>query len=111
MRFVRSGWSAAVTLVAVAALTGCGSGGGDQPAAGPSGTQTLKVGSSFRDPSSLLLQIGVKRGFFAKYGVDVQVTNLNGNTPTITATIAGDVDMAFTGPSAVVNAVPFASCE
>ncbi len=111
MRHPRRRWAVPVTLMTVVALAGCGSGGGDQPAAGPSGTQTLKLGSSFKNLSSSLLAAGVQQGFFTKHGVNLDITSLNGNTPTITATIAGDVDMAFTGPSAVVNAAEGGSTD
>ena len=91
---------AALSAVAVLALSGC-SGGGDTLEEGDDGLTKISIGiSPFQD--TYLPIIGEEKGWFEEAGLDVELKSLawNGITP---ALISGDVDMAVNNTTGVVS--------
>ncbi len=57
----------------------------------------VKVGSSISPPiqDALSPYVGVDKGFFKKYGLDVEIVELRGDPTHMKALLAGDVDVAI----------------
>jgi len=69
--------------------------------AGPALAQPVKIkmGTSLSPPSSDVLTsyVAVERGFFSKYGLDVQVIQFRGGAINMKALLAGEVDVSIIG--------------
>ncbi|MBI3062081.1 MAG: ABC transporter substrate-binding protein [Deltaproteobacteria bacterium] len=65
--------------------------------AGPSEAQMIKMGSSLSPPSidSITPYVAVEKGFFKKYGLDVQVLEFRGDATHTKALLSGEIDVSI----------------
>lgn len=90
---------AGATIV-ITALAACSSGASGSGGTAAASTTTISVGTSGATGVYLPLYVGVQTGLFKKYGLNVNVQTL---TPTAVtaATLSGNVDIGWDGPSMV----------
>src|SRR5262249_17525183 len=60
--------------------------------------------SSITSESMAALWVAKDRGFFSKYGLDVQFILMPRSAVTIASLVAGEIDMAIVGPGNLLNA-------
>src|SRR5574341_2616601 len=67
------------------------------PAGGDAQTVKVKMGSSLSPPSldSITPYVAVDKGFFKKYGLDVEVVEFRGDATHVKALLSGDIDMSI----------------
>src|SRR5574341_2371025 len=60
-------------------------------------TVKIKMGSSLSPPSleSITPYVAVEKGFFKKYGLDVEVVEFRGDATHVKALLSGDIDMSI----------------
>lgn len=71
---------------------------------GASAAEKIRVAFVSPSPSHSAAWIGKEAGLFRKYGLDAEIVLLTGSPRLVQALIAGDVDFAFVGISAVMRA-------
>ncbi len=88
----------------VIALAGCApiARDGEQPATAQLTPLDLCVSSV--SMSSVLVMYGLEHGIFEKYGLDIELYNIEGGTEATVALIAGDADICHIAGPPVVNA-------
>jgi ABC-type nitrate/sulfonate/bicarbonate transport system substrate-binding protein len=64
----------------------------------------MRVAHGAFNEKVLALWIGVERGFFSKYGVEVEVVDIRNGPLTIQALASDEVQVAYTVPSSVLSA-------
>jgi NitT/TauT family transport system substrate-binding protein len=66
-------------------------------AAGRADAQKIKMGSSLSPPSieSISPYVAIEKGFFKKYGLDVEVTEFRGDAVHVKALLSGDIDLSI----------------
>ena len=79
------------------ALIACALGLFTLPSPGDAQTAKIKMGSSLSPPSleSITPYVGVEKGFFKKYGLDVEVVEFRGDATHVKALLSGDIDMSI----------------
>jgi NitT/TauT family transport system substrate-binding protein len=77
-----------------------------QPGLSPAvqGMDRLNVCTSSASPTQMNVQFALAEGLFAKYDLDVTVSEISGGSTAVTALIAGDVDLCQIAGAAVVGA-------
>ncbi len=92
--------TAGVTVLSLGACVGV------QPGFTPAGqaTNRLNVCTSSASPTQMNVQYALAEGLFAKYDLDVTVSEISGGSTAVTALIAGDVDLCQIAGAAVVSA-------
>lgn len=67
------------------------------PATGDAQSAKIKLGSSLSPPSleSITPYVGIEKGFFKKYGLDVEVVEFRGDSTHVKALLSGDIDMSI----------------
>jgi NitT/TauT family transport system substrate-binding protein len=65
--------------------------------AGGADAQKIKLGSSLSPPSldSISPYVGIEKGFFKKYGLDVEVMEFRGDAVHVKALLTGDIDLSI----------------
>jgi NitT/TauT family transport system substrate-binding protein len=63
----------------------------------PGDAQKIKMGSSLSPPSleSITPYVAIEKGFFKKYGLDVEVIEFRGDATHVKALLSGDIDMSI----------------
>jgi ABC-type nitrate/sulfonate/bicarbonate transport system substrate-binding protein len=105
-RPLRHGAIAACLLLAGGAVAACGSSGSSSAASGSSSSGTTTVNLALSGPptnSGGIFEIAQYEGFFAKNGLNVNVTALNGGPPIVQGEIAGKIDIGEYAPSTSVE--------
>jgi len=95
----------AACLLLVGGAVACGSGSSSAAgASGSSGTTTINLALS-GPPGNTggIFEIAQYEGFFAKSGLNVNVTSLNGGPPIVQGEIAGKIDIGEYAPSTSVE--------
>ena len=66
-------------------------------AAGRADAQKIKLGSSLSPPSldSISPYVAIEKGFFKKYGLDVEVTEFRGDAVHVKALLSGDINLSI----------------
>lgn len=64
----------------------------------------VRITQAILNEKSLALWIGVEQGFFRKHGVSVEIIQTRTSTQTIAALASGEIQIAGTTPSVVLNA-------
>ena len=66
-------------------------------AVGPAEAQKIKLGSSLSPPSldSITPYVAVEKGFFKKYGLDVEMVEFRGDATHVKALLSGDIDVSI----------------
>jgi ABC-type nitrate/sulfonate/bicarbonate transport system substrate-binding protein len=66
-------------------------------AAGRADAQKIKLGSSLSPPSldSISPYVAIEKGFFKKYGLDVEVVEFRGDAIHVKALLSGDIDLSI----------------
>jgi len=66
-------------------------------AAGRAEAQKIKLGSSLSPPSldSISPYVAIEKGFFKKYGLDVEVTEFRGDAVHVKALLSGDINLSI----------------
>jgi len=79
------------------ALTGMACGLLALPSLSNAQSAKIKMGSSLSPPSleSITPYVAVERGFFKKYGLDVEVVEFRGDNTHVKALLSGDIDMSI----------------
>lgn len=77
--------------------------GGAVPARAQSVT-TLQVGMAFTNLDAVCAWIAQDRGYFRRYGLDVNIVRIQGGARTMAAMSSGDVPIAFSAGSDVITA-------
>jgi NitT/TauT family transport system substrate-binding protein len=100
-------WRALVAVGAAFALALAGCGGDDEPAAGggEAGPTKLKVQETAGVPSAFV-GFGIKKGFFERHRLQIQLEATQGGAATIPALVSGDIQV---GGSNVVSVLLAAS--
>jgi NitT/TauT family transport system substrate-binding protein len=64
---------------------------------GQAGAQKIKMGSSLSPPSldSISPYVAIEKGFFKKYGLDVEVVEFRGDAVHVKALLSGDIDLSI----------------
>jgi len=62
------------------------------------------LASSITGENMTVVWVARERGFFKKYGLDVQFVQMARSPLTVTALIAGEIDMGIIGPAHILNA-------
>ena len=67
------------------------------PSSGDAQTAKIKMGSSLSPPSleSITPYVAIEKGFFKKYGLDVEVVEFRGDATHVKALLSGDIDMSI----------------
>jgi NitT/TauT family transport system substrate-binding protein len=67
------------------------------PSLGDAQTAKIKMGSSLSPPSleSITPYVAIEKGFFKKYGLDVEVVEFRGDATHVKALLSGDIDMSI----------------
>lgn len=67
------------------------------PSMGDAQGAKIKLGSSLSPPSleSITPYVAIEKGFFKKYGVDVEVVEFRGDNTHVKALLSGDIDMSI----------------
>src|SRR5437879_12467868 len=67
------------------------------PTVGDAQTAKIKLGSSLSPPSleSITPYVAIEKGFFKKYGLDVEVVEFRGDATHVKALLSGDIDMSI----------------
>jgi len=67
------------------------------PRLGDAQTAKIKMGSSLSPPSleSITPYVAVEKGFFKKYGLEVEVVEFRGDATHVKALLSGDIDMSI----------------
>jgi NitT/TauT family transport system substrate-binding protein len=82
------------------------------PPQSPNGTavdvskkETLKVAYSASTPNlqDIQLYVAQEKGIYAKYGLTVEISRINGVAPTFQAVISGDADAGFLDPTQLLS--------
>jgi len=99
-------WKFAVgVLAALAVLTvACG---GSSSVSGPQSSAKpidVSVGMAFADPLVVPFWIASDRKIYNKYGLNVTMTQLQGDTPTVQALVGGSIQVALVGATGIINA-------
>ena len=65
--------------------------------AGQADAQKIKLGSSLSPPSqdSISPYVAIEKGFFKKYGLDVEVVEFRGDAVHVKALLSGDIDLSI----------------
>jgi len=65
--------------------------------AGQADAQKIKLGSSLSPPSldSISPYVAIEKGFFKKYGLDVEVAEFRGDAVHVKALLSGDIDLSI----------------
>src|SRR5271154_501763 len=64
----------------------------------PVGAETLRVGTPAGNNFTFLpLRVGMHRGFFTKYGLDIEAVDFQGGSKLQQAMVAGALDLAVSG--------------
>lgn len=64
----------------------------------------IRFGELGIGPTNLFIDLGIRKGFFAEQGIDLEVRHFNGGGPeTITAAAAGEVEMGSAGSPVIVG--------
>jgi NitT/TauT family transport system substrate-binding protein len=76
--------------------------------ASPPGAQKELVKIRFGElgigPTNIFIDLGIKKGFFAEQGIDLEIKHFNGGGPeSITAAAAGEVEMGSAGSPVIVG--------
>ena len=79
------------------ALTGLACGLLALPSLSNAQSTKLKMGSSLSPPSleSITPYVAIEKGFFKKYGLDVEVVEFRGDNTHVKALLSGDIDMSI----------------
>ena len=79
------------------ALTGMACGLLALPSLSNAQSAKIKMGSSLSPPSleSITPYVAVEKGFFKKYGLDVEVVEFRGDNTHVKALLSGDIDMSI----------------
>jgi NitT/TauT family transport system substrate-binding protein len=66
-------------------------------ASGQADAQKIKLGSSLSPPSldSISPYVAIEKGFFKKYGLDVEVVEFRGDAVHVKALLSGDIDLSI----------------
>ena len=66
-------------------------------AVGPAEAQKIKLGSSLSPPSldSISPYVAIEKGFFKKYGLDVEVVEFRGDAVHVKALLSGDINLSI----------------
>jgi len=64
----------------------------------------VRITQAILNEKSLALWIGVEQGFFRKHGASVEIIQTRTSTQTIAALASGEIQIAGTTPSVVLNA-------
>lgn len=104
-RALRYGAAGACLLVVGGAVAACSSGSGSSAAGGTGpGTTTLRLAlSGPAGNTGGIFEVAEYEGYFAKYGLNIQVTSLNGGPPIVQAELAGKIDIGEYAPSTSVE--------
>jgi NitT/TauT family transport system substrate-binding protein len=64
---------------------------------GQAGAQKIKMGSSLSPPSldSISPYVAIEKGFFKKYGLDVEIVEFRGDAVHVKALLSGDIDLSI----------------
>lgn len=67
------------------------------PSMGDAQSTKIKLGSSLSPPSleSITPYVAIEKGFFKKYGLDVEVVEFRGDNTHVKALLSGDIDMSI----------------
>jgi len=67
------------------------------PSMGDAQSAKIKLGSSLSPPSleSITPYVAIEKGFFKKYGLDVEVVEFRGDNTHVKALLSGDIDMSI----------------
>src|SRR5437899_7277980 len=67
------------------------------PSSGDAQTAKIKMGSSLSPPSleSITPYVAIEKGFFKKYGFDVEVVEFRGDATHVKALLSGDIDLSI----------------
>jgi len=67
------------------------------PSMGDAQNAKIKLGSSLSPPSleSITPYVAIEKGFFKKYGLDVEVVEFRGDNTHVKALLSGDIDMSI----------------
>ena len=67
------------------------------PSAGDAQSAKIKMGSSLSPPSleSITPYVAIEKGFFKKYGLDVEVVEFRGDNTHVKALLSGDIDLSI----------------
>jgi NitT/TauT family transport system substrate-binding protein len=67
------------------------------PSAGGAQSAKIKMGSSLSPPSleSITPYVAIEKGFFKKYGLDVEVVEFRGDNTHVKALLSGDIDLSI----------------
>jgi len=67
------------------------------PSMGDAQSAKIKMGSSLSPPSleSITPYVAIEKGFFKKYGLDVEVVEFRGDNTNVKALLSGDIDMSI----------------
>jgi NitT/TauT family transport system substrate-binding protein len=90
------------TLTLALCITGCSKAKSEQSAQN-AGQQKVKIrfaGGS----ASIPINLGVKKGFFAEQGIELELRKFNGGPAAITATAAGEIDVGTYGTPILIGA-------
>ena len=77
---------------------------GQMSHAGAAGATLSNFATSITSESMTVLWMAKERGFFQKYGLEVQSIQMPRSALTVTALIVGEIDMAIIGPGHLLNA-------
>ncbi|MBG0566412.1 ABC transporter substrate-binding protein [Actinoplanes aureus] len=94
---------AMATLAALLAPIACDSAGPASTQAS-GGTLTVKIGA-IPSIDYGVIKVGEAQGFFAKQGVQVEITNVDSGPNVVTGVVAGQYDLGWTGYAPVLLAV------
>ncbi len=65
----------------------------------------VTVGQSFVNPAAAGFWVARALGFFAKYGLDITIVPISGDTRTVQTLISGDIQFALGSPTGALSAV------
>lgn len=69
-----------------------------------SGLTTVRFGEINVSERSIPFYLGIKKGFFARHGIDLQVRRFNGGTELMTAAAAGELEAGSVGTPVILAA-------
>ena len=65
----------------------------------------VTIGQSFVNPAAAGFWVARDLGFFSKYGLDVTIVPISGDTRTVQTLLSGDIQVALGSPTGALSAV------